>query len=158
MSLTSIDLPRVTSIGESAFIECESLTSIDLPRVTSVGNNAFRYCESLETINLPALREIGDSAFDSCKSLFQITLPASLESVGPAVFRLCTKLELVTCYATTPPIWTGSGLPNDNGKPLFEGVPQTPNIKVPASSLAAYQANPNSCWGMYAARISAIGS
>ena len=48
----SIEIPdSVTSIGSSAFKNCNSLTSIEIPdSVTSIGDGAFYWCTSLTSI------------------------------------------------------------------------------------------------------------
>ena len=44
----------VTSIGESAFRDCDYLTAINIPEsVTSIGSGAFEDCTSLTAINIP---------------------------------------------------------------------------------------------------------
>ena len=50
--LTEIIIPdTVTTIGASAFTNCESLTKIVIPdSVTTIGNYVFKYCTSLTTI------------------------------------------------------------------------------------------------------------
>jgi hypothetical protein len=55
----------VTSIGESAFLDCSGLTSITIPdRVSSIGGAAFESCTSLTSITIPdRVTSIGESAF-----------------------------------------------------------------------------------------------
>ncbi|MFR1632354.1 MAG: leucine-rich repeat domain-containing protein, partial [Oscillospiraceae bacterium] len=61
----------VTSIGSSAFEECNSLTTITIPNgVTSIGKEAFRGCDSLTSITIgDSVTSIGDYAFYGCDSL-----------------------------------------------------------------------------------------
>ena len=41
----------VTSIGDSAFANCQSLTSVTIPNcLTNIGDSAFSYCRSLTTV------------------------------------------------------------------------------------------------------------
>jgi hypothetical protein len=55
--LTEYTIPdRVTTIGERAFIGCESLTSITIPdSVTSIGFGAFYNCSSLNAVHITDL-------------------------------------------------------------------------------------------------------
>ena len=97
--VTKIAIPRgVTSIGESAFWDCESLTSITIPdSVTSIGEYAFEGCENLEYITIPdSVTSIEYSAFRGCKSLTSITIPDGVTSIGSSAFEYCESLTSIT--------------------------------------------------------------
>ena len=101
--LTRITLPdSLTSIGARAFHYCTSLTSITLPEgLTSIGDDTFSYCRSLTSIDLPeGLISIEGLAFEGCGSLTSITLPSSLTSIGYRVFNLCYALAEVYNYSS----------------------------------------------------------
>ena len=51
-NLTTVNLPKCTSIGDSAFNSCTNLTTVNLPKCTSIDNYAFNYCNNLTTIIL----------------------------------------------------------------------------------------------------------
>ena len=55
----------VTSIGNYAFMLCESLTSVEIPNsVTIIGSEAFEYCSSLTSVEIPnSVTSIGVYAF-----------------------------------------------------------------------------------------------
>ena len=98
-SLTSITIPdSVTSIGDEAFYRCKSLTSITIPdSVTSIGAWAFASCYSLTSITIPdSVTSIGDGAFMYCDSLTSITIPDSVTSIGDGAFFYCTSLTSLT--------------------------------------------------------------
>ena len=81
---TNYTIPnRVTTIGDSAFLGCESLTSINIPNsVTTIGKSAFSKCQSLTSINIPnGVTIIGNYAFNGCKSLTSITIPSSVVTI-----------------------------------------------------------------------------
>ena len=61
----------VTSIGEYAFLRCDSLTSIVIPdNITSIDEYAFLLCDSLTSITIGgSVTSIGDRAFGECSSL-----------------------------------------------------------------------------------------
>ena len=93
-SLTTIDLPKCTSIGDYAFSNCTSLTTIDLPECTFINSYAFSDCTSLTTVNLPECYSIGSNAFSSCTSLTTIDLP-KCTSIGSNAFENCTNLATI---------------------------------------------------------------
>ena len=100
-SLTSITIPdSVTSIGDDAFYDCDSLTSITIPdSVTSIGENAFSYCSSLTSITIPdSVTSIGDYAFWNCSSLKSVTFGenSQLTSIGSSAFYSCSRLTSIT--------------------------------------------------------------
>jgi hypothetical protein len=70
--LTSIEIPSsVTSIGESAFMDCD-LPSIEIPSsVTSIGHNAFAYCYDTDIVidNSEENVTVAYDAFYNCKSV-----------------------------------------------------------------------------------------
>ena len=98
-SLTSITiLDGITSIGRSAFAYCTSLTSITIPDgVTSIGEDAFYDCSSLTSITIPdGVTSIEEGVFDGCKSLTSITIGDSVTSIGDFAFGQCTSLTSIT--------------------------------------------------------------
>ena len=64
----------VTTIADSAFVNCDKLTSVILPSsVTSIGNYAFMACSGIKSITLlPSIKSIGDDAFTNCTGLTSI--------------------------------------------------------------------------------------
>ena len=53
-TLTEFCDDRIVKVRNSAFQECKSMTIIDLPSVTDIGNNAFRTCSALVTVIIRA--------------------------------------------------------------------------------------------------------
>lgn len=50
--LTSVNIPKVTALGNYAFQNANIITRIDLPSVQSFGNYCFRYTNALEALIL----------------------------------------------------------------------------------------------------------
>ena len=60
----------VTSIGNSAFENCDGLTSVKIPdTVTSIGYGAFSCCSGLTSVMIPNSVWIGYEAFCGCSGL-----------------------------------------------------------------------------------------
>jgi hypothetical protein len=96
------DTLYITSIGDSAFYECDGLTSVIMPEsVTSIGNNAFYECEKLTSIIIPEqVTTIGHYAFYKCNGLTSITIPPLVTNIGGLAFSSCNKLATVNFNPT----------------------------------------------------------
>lgn len=93
--LTTITIPNsVTSIGEGAFENCSGLTSIKIGNgVSRIGNRAFAKCGNLTSVKMGKnVSSVGESAFNGCSSLVSITLPDVLESIEDGAFMDCSAL------------------------------------------------------------------
>lgn len=65
-SLEKIEIPsNITTIGDSAFSNCNKLTSVTIPKnVTSIGSNAFGGCVLLKSMTIPSsITKIGSNIF-----------------------------------------------------------------------------------------------
>ena len=98
-AVTSVTIPdSVTSISDSAFINCPQLTNISIPNsVTYIGFSAFNSCTSLKSITLPSsLSSISKALFSGCSQLTTIHIPVSVTSIGNCAFDDCPSLMTVT--------------------------------------------------------------
>lgn len=88
----------VTSIGASAFANCDGLTSINIPDgVTSIGAWAFRNCKSLTSINIPdSIISISNYTFYHCANLKHVIIPDSVTTIGQEAFGGCWNLTELT--------------------------------------------------------------
>lgn len=91
--------PKVTTIGSQVFNSCP-ITEASFPLTTSIGSSAFAYCESLSTIYFPEVLTLGNFAFEVCTNLTTASFPKVTE-VGLYAFSRCTKLETVSLPAVT---------------------------------------------------------
>ena len=69
---TSFVVPNtVTTIGDSAFYDCDGLTSVTIPdAVTTIGDHAFYDCYKLTSVTIgESVTTIGKYAFNSCYDL-----------------------------------------------------------------------------------------
>eukprot|EP00039_Didymoeca_costata_P020248 m.340594 g.340594 ORF g.340594 m.340594 type:complete len:278 (+) comp19402_c0_seq1:268-1101(+) len=92
--LLSVDLPKVKTIGKSAFRLCLNLVSANLPEVETLAPSAFDVCRSLVSINLAQVKTIGYFAFRSCWSLVSVDFP-TVTKIGAYSFAGCGKLKRV---------------------------------------------------------------
>lgn len=83
--LYDINLNNITTIGKTAFYE-SAITSVYLPKVTTIGTHAFTACFALETVNLPVATTIEDYAFQDCFNLSHLTFPL-VTTIGDGAFR-----------------------------------------------------------------------
>ena len=93
--ISSINMPNVISIYESAFYSCSNLTSsISFSLCTTIGSYAFYRCININSVNLPKCQIINQRGFYSCDNLSQVSILSCL-SVGAYAFAYCSKLESI---------------------------------------------------------------
>ena len=111
----------VTSIGNSAFRDCNKLSSITIPDgVTSIGSSAFSGCSSLSSITIPeGVTSIGNWAFEYCSSLTSIDLTAGVTSIGSGAFCECSSLDMI--YVDSLEGWLNISFSGDSSNPLVYG-------------------------------------
>lgn len=148
-NITSVVLPStVTTVGESAFSPCNNLTSVSLPSVTSIGNSAFvpsSGIAKIAQISMPSVVTMGSLAFRYFKGT-SVDIPSTCTQINNA-FQDSPNIISMICRATTPPTITAPSL---SGWCTGEGK----NIYVPAASVDTYKAA--NVWSTYASYISAI--
>ena len=72
---------RLTTVGASAFANCDGLQELTIPTgVSSIGSRAFYGCDNLKTLTIPDIQlSLGSYAFGNCKNLRTVTLPVDYD-------------------------------------------------------------------------------
>ena len=115
----------MTSIGKSAFYNCEKLTDITIPSgITKIEESTFEGCKSLEGITIPStVTSIENEAFSDCESLSSIEIPAGVTSIGTNIMRGCSNLRSATLPEGAKTVRAG----------MFSGCKRLMNITLPES-------------------------
>jgi len=127
----------VETIGNDAFVECESLVSVIIGNnVVNIGDFAFEYCSKLVSVEMTnSVKYIGDyafqgtnltsidisdstiwigeCAFNSCRRLTSIEIPGSVTWIGSYAFYDCTSLTDVY-YGGSEEDWAKVDIGEDN--------------------------------------------
>jgi hypothetical protein len=89
-SLTSLgktDLSSIEIVGTQAFYNCQSLTSLALPKVVIVAESAFEDCVNLKQVcsgNI-TISDYGDNSFKNCLKLTQ-SVNSAVSTIGVEAF------------------------------------------------------------------------
>lgn len=97
----------VTTIGDSAFEDCDFLFEITLPSnkaFTTIPAGCFAGCDALMAIRISeeelgfreGITEIGPSAFEECGWFSYYSFPSSLINIGDFAFHKCLSIKEVT--------------------------------------------------------------
>ena len=92
------------------------LTSVTIGNgVTSIGNFAFIGCQSLATATIGnSVATIGENAFDHCDAMTSVTLPASVTSLNQGAFKNCVGLQRIDIQHDGAVSLAGNVFQNDN--------------------------------------------
>lgn len=97
-NLTEITLPDgLTTLGNGTFMNCRGLTSINLNKVVTLGQSVFIHCVSLEQgLDLKNVQSMGSSCFGYCSKITEVTFSGSITTIPVRAFESCGKLTKVT--------------------------------------------------------------
>ena len=131
---TSISIQEtVKSIGAFTFYQCSCIQSLYIPgSVTSIGSSAFEDCDYLTSLTLSdGLQKIGGSTFQGCTRLQTLTIPSTVKSIKLNAFADCKGITDVYCYADIVP---------ETDDIAFHGTPtEKSTLHVPANAIEAYR-------------------
>ena len=87
----------VTSIGASAFRDCDNLMYVSMPYgITGIGSYAFAGCTLLPDISIPdSVSSIGSYAFKDCIRLSSLSIPSRVSVISEGMFSGCYQLGYV---------------------------------------------------------------
>lgn len=97
--LESVKLPmKLSSIGESAFENCNNLLEINLTsRIKEIGPRAFKECCGLKSIAIPqGVTKIDDGVFEGCNHLESVIIPDGVNLIGDRSFARCISLTKIS--------------------------------------------------------------
>lgn len=137
-TLTSVDFPNATSVGENAFYQCSGLISAHLPKARWVNRYAFYVCLKLDTVDILCDDSIYAYAFASCYSLKSIILRSE------TVCDLVNKNAFESCYHI---LGTKNNTYNPNGDK--DGY-----FYVPRALVDGYKSATN--WSTYSTQFRAL--
>lgn len=125
----------VSTIGRFTFYQCRSITLLSIPSsVKYIGSSAFEDCKGLTSITLnDGLEYIGGSTFEGCCGLTELTIPSTVERIELNAFKNCSSLTSVVSEIRDP------FEIEDN---VFEGLPASAVLTVPAGTKSVYQSTP----------------
>ena len=111
--LTSVTIGNsITSIGDYAFIGCQSLASITVGTgVTTIGTNAFDHCDALTEVTLPAsVTSLNQGAFKNCVGLQRIDIQHDgAVSLASNVFQNDNALQYIAFSSPTAALTNTTG-------------------------------------------------
>ena len=93
--IAEIILPAsVKTLGERAFMACESLVSAEVGGAETIPVSCFTLCKNLQTVKLhEGVKAIENSAFQNCTALNSVSLPEGLISIGNNAFQYSSALK-----------------------------------------------------------------
>ncbi len=147
--LTSVTIPNsVTSIGSSAFYDCDRLTEVNISDLSAwckidfsdYDANPLYYAEKLKLngteikdLVIPNdVTEIKDYTFYNCRGLTSVAIPNSVTSIGSWAFANC-GLRLIMSHCVVPPACNGAVFGGDENNDSYRAL-----LMIPEGSLIDY--------------------
>ncbi len=149
-TITDYTNDRVTSIGQSAFRNCNALITVDFSQATIIKDYGFDQCAALTRAKFLNVTSISTSAFGRCAKLTTADF-SHLTSMSSYVFTYCSALSALILRGNTV---CGLGHVNSlDSTPIKSG---TGYIYVPSALVDSYKTATN--WTTYANQFRALES
>ena len=133
LKVTSLDLSKVTTLGDRSLFKLVSLQSIDISGATSIGSEVFYECGNLTSVKMPKQDcTLGASAFIRC-GLTNIDL-SNITSIGACAFGWINKPTSIIINRVNPPAI---------GETILRESSSEIKIYVPDGSVNTYKAVTN---------------
>ena len=102
--LETVDLPSSLTTLEKYAFESARIKHITLPEgVTSIGYSAFNDCDSLVSVSLPeSLTTIDGAAFWNCAKLESLFIPCGVNSIAQCITAACSGLKSLVVDSENP--------------------------------------------------------
>lgn len=131
-SLKELRVAKLAEVGENAFYCCYDLTSVSLPAVMGIGNSAFEDCTSLNRLQLGATppSNVGELPFIGCPLVRKLELikPDSTALAGDTLTNAKSNYKAANDGDTEDNLWYGwafEEFPSSNLSGTIDGVPFT---------------------------------
>jgi hypothetical protein len=147
-TLTSVNLPKCSSIGSYAFRGCDYLATINAPKVTSLGSYGFFGTKITEVI-FPLTESVPSNCFYSCSALEKADFGVA-KSIAASSFYGCSKLSALILRKTDA-ICTLSNANAIQSAGVGKG---TGYVYVPSALIETYKTATN--WSTFANQFRAI--
>lgn len=152
----------VQSIGECAFMNCDTLTELIMPDgLQVIGEFAFWACYNLSEITIPAgVTEIADGTFMGCRSLAKVTFLGPVTSIGETAFYDTRSLKHIDLPDSLTSLGSGAfGQSHRDGETDRSGGLE--EIVLPAGLTKIEEDTFNGCYDMrsvhFLGKVTSIG-
>lgn len=152
----------VQSIGECAFMNCDTLTELIMPDgLQVIGEFAFWGCYNLSEITIPArVTEIAEGTFMGCRSLAKVTFLGRVTSIGNDAFYGTRSLKHIDLPDSLTSLGSGAfGQSHRDGETDRSGGLE--EIVLPAGLTKIEEDTFNSCYDMrsvhFLGKVTSIG-
>lgn len=152
----------VQSIGECAFMNCDTLTELIMPDgLQVIGEFAFWACYNLSEITIPArVTEIAEGTFMGCRSLAKVTFLGRVTSIGNDAFYGTRSLKHIDLPDSLTSLGSGAfGQSHRDGETDRSGGLE--EIVLPAGLTKIEEDTFNSCYDMrsvhFLGKVTSIG-
>ena len=136
-SLKSVALPKITSVVQMMFSNCDKLEVVDVSSAITSASQIVAYCPSLQTLSLSNVKVFDNPDIINYSGVVHLNIAGAENISNTSAFRKSysyPRLQTVTLPATPPVLASAGAFAHDSKNTTF---------KVPTGSLSAYQSATN---------------